>query len=61
MTENFLHNARVDLVFEEHCRECVPLWYNNAKSKKPVKSMLCGFGVTFFHPILNPKRADLAP
>ncbi|MDR1537177.1 MAG: AAA family ATPase [Clostridiales bacterium] len=36
------------------------LWHNNAKSKKPVNSWLCGFGVILFHPNPKPKRADLA-
>jgi hypothetical protein len=38
----------------------MPIWYNNAKSKKPRKQGFAGLALFFFHPIPNPKRADLA-
>jgi hypothetical protein len=27
----------------------MPIWYNKAKSKNPVKSGVCGFGFILFH------------
>jgi hypothetical protein len=60
MAEATADRADIRAGVDQYRRVKVPLWYNNAKSKKPIKSRFCGFGVTFFHPIPNPKRADLA-
>gem|GEM_PF-4159385 len=59
MTQYFTYGFYVRSFFQKPRSECVPIQYNNAKPKNPVKSGVAGVDVIYFYSISNQIGADI--